>query len=109
MKRKNGNGSVRKIDNGYECLIQSKKCYNANGNPVRIKRRGKTFEEAVKNAQEAVYKLESQAGDEIDIRKEYTSKDVGRIEQKRRKMGEQPERQVLTIDELYRRLLNQNR
>ena len=62
MRTRNNNreGSIRKLGkDSYECLIQSK-YFNENGNLKRIKRRGKTQEEAQKNAQIALRKFEKE-------------------------------------------------
>lgn len=46
-KEQNGNGNVRKLQDGlYECVIQSKYINPKTGKPKRIKRRGKTEKEA---------------------------------------------------------------
>ena len=54
--KKHGEGSIRKTEKGYECIIQTS-VLNDKGKPVRIKRTGKTEEEALKRCKEAVASL----------------------------------------------------
>ena len=58
-REENYNGSVRKISNNcYECVIQSR-YFNENGNPKRIKRRGKTEAEAREKCKQELRKFEN--------------------------------------------------
>jgi len=71
MRRKNGCGSVRKTENGYECVVQSSKCTRPNGKALRIKRRAATYEAAVKKAKEALIREELKQNDENEIQSLY--------------------------------------
>lgn len=53
-KRKDGEGSVRQLQDGsWECLMQSK-YFNENGRAKRIKRKAKTEQEAIKACKQAL-------------------------------------------------------
>lgn len=59
-RRGNNEGSVRQLPDGqWECVIQSLKIINDQGRAKRIKRRGKTQEEAIANAKRALKQAES--------------------------------------------------
>ncbi|MCM1175033.1 MAG: tyrosine-type recombinase/integrase, partial [Blautia sp.] len=73
-RRKDGEGSIRKLKDGsWECLMQSK-YFNENGRPKRIKRKAKTEQEAIKNCRMALraWEKEFERGRDIKIDKTRT-------------------------------------
>ena len=73
-KRKDGEGSVRQLQDGsWECLMQSK-YINENGRPKRIKRKAKTEQEAIKKCRLALraWEKEFERGRDVKIDKTRT-------------------------------------
>lgn len=72
---KKGEGSTRQLPDGsWECVIQSKYLNPRTGNPKRIKRRGKTEEEAASNAKLSLNAWEKEiiCGNDVKINKSKT-------------------------------------
>lgn len=59
-KRKNGEGSVRSVGDGYEAIVQSSLTNPKTNKPKRFKRKGSTPEEALANAKVACQNWELQ-------------------------------------------------
>jgi len=77
-RNSNGDGSTRRLPDGsWECIIQSKYINpeSKTGNPKRIKRKGKTEKEAIKNCKQALMAwekmFESQSVQRIDKTKTF--------------------------------------
>lgn len=66
-------GSVRKIDTGYECVIQSSLINPKTGKPKRIKRKGSTEKEARTKALDALNSWEKEIASDKDVKVKKTT------------------------------------